>query len=94
MADGTIIGHNLVCGVHNWDYRYDTGVSEYRNDEYLHKFKAWIDLKADTVYVDEQEIVAWRVYHPQPYQRDQYQGEVDTLQFQLIEEQKKPVARA
>ena len=27
-------------------------------------------------------------------QRDQYQGEVDTLQFQLIEEQKKPVARA
>ena len=27
-------------------------------------------------------------------QRDQYQGEVDTLQFQLTEEQGKPVARA
>lgn len=27
-------------------------------------------------------------------QRDQYQGEVDTLQFQLIEEQGKPAARA
>jgi CBS domain-containing protein len=27
-------------------------------------------------------------------QRDQYQGEVDTLQFQLIADQEKPVARA
>jgi CBS domain-containing protein len=27
-------------------------------------------------------------------QRDQYQGEVDTLQFQLIGEQGKPAARA
>ena len=28
MADGRIEGHNLICGVHGWDYRYDTGVSE------------------------------------------------------------------
>jgi glutamate synthase domain-containing protein 2 len=74
MADGTIVGQNIVCGVHNWDYRYDTGVSEYRNEEYLHKFKAWIDLEANAVYVDEQEIITWRISHPQPYQRDQYQG--------------------
>jgi glutamate synthase domain-containing protein 2 len=74
LADGTIIGQNIVCGVHNWDYRYDTGVSEYRNDEYLHKFKAWIDLADDAVYVDEQEVIAWRVTHPQPYHRDEYQG--------------------
>jgi glutamate synthase domain-containing protein 2/nitrite reductase/ring-hydroxylating ferredoxin subunit len=74
MADGTIVGHNLICGVHNWDYRYDTGVSEYQNDEFLHKFNAWIDPDDDSVYVDENEIVAWRVNHPQPYQRDEYLG--------------------
>ena len=74
MADGTIIGDDIVCGVHNWDYRYDTGVSSYNNSEYLHKFTAWIDQNDDAVYVDETEIAAWHVDNPQPYQRDQYQG--------------------
>ena len=74
LADGRIEGPNLVCGVHNWDYRYDTGVSEYKNEEFLHKFNAWIDPKNDAVYVDEQEIITWRVNHPQPYHRDEYLG--------------------
>ena len=26
LADGHIEGQNLICDVHNWDYRYDTGV--------------------------------------------------------------------
>ena len=29
MADGHVDGDNLICGVHGWDYRLDTGVSEY-----------------------------------------------------------------
>lgn len=74
MADGYIDGHNLICGVHNWDYRFDTGVSEYNNSELLHKFKAWIDVDNDAVYVDENEIIAWRVDNPQPYNRESYLG--------------------
>ena len=35
MADGYIEGENIICGVHNWDYRIDTGVSEYNNEEAL-----------------------------------------------------------
>jgi nitrite reductase/ring-hydroxylating ferredoxin subunit len=31
LADGFVDGHNLICGVHNWDYRLDTGISEYNN---------------------------------------------------------------
>jgi len=58
LADGHIDGDNLICGVHNWDYRFDTGVSSYNNDEYLHKFNAWIDHEADAVLVDETEISA------------------------------------
>ena len=72
MADGHINGGNLICGVHGWDYRYDTGVSEYNNDEQLRKFDSWIE--GGTVYVDEDEIRAWEQEHPQPYQRDEYLG--------------------
>ena len=43
MADATIRGEDIVCGVHNWDYRYKTGVSAYNNAETLHKFTAWVE---------------------------------------------------
>ena len=47
LADGHVDGPNLVCGLHGWDYRLDTGVSEYNNSEFLHKFRAWVDHEAD-----------------------------------------------
>lgn len=72
MSDGSIDGDNLICGVHGWDYRYDTGISEYNNSETLPKFNAWV--KDDKVWVDEEEIHAWELAHPQPYNRDAYQG--------------------
>ena len=72
LADGYIEGQNLICGVHNWDYRYDTGVSEYNNEESLAKFSAWIE--DDAVFVDEDEILVWQKKNPQPYKRDEYQG--------------------
>ena len=72
MSDGHVAGDNLICGVHGWDYRYDTGVSEYNNSEILPKFNAWIE--KDKVWVDEEEILAWEREHPQPYNRASYQG--------------------
>ena len=72
LADGHIDGDNLICGLHNWDYRLDSGVSEYANNEVLRKFTSWVE--DGKVWVDEDEIAAWAVDHPQPYQRDQYQG--------------------
>ncbi|UCE64089.1 MAG: Rieske 2Fe-2S domain-containing protein [Nitrospirota bacterium] len=74
MADGAVKGDNLVCGVHGWDYRLDSGISEYNNAEALHKFTAWIDHQNDGVYVDAEEVRAWEVAHPQPYHREEYQG--------------------
>ena len=74
LADGHVDGDNLICSLHNWDYRLDTGVSEYNNSEVLQKFSAYVDLTNDAVVVDETEIVAWAVDHPQPYNRDQYLG--------------------
>ncbi len=72
MADGHIDGDNIICGLHGWDYRFDTGVSEYNNAETLPRFKSWIE--DGGVFVDEGEIRAWAKEHPQPYQRDSYQG--------------------
>ena len=74
MADGHIDGQDLICGLHGWDYRYETGVSAYNDKEVLHKFRAWIDPKQDAVLVDETEIEAWERKHPQAYQREDYLG--------------------
>jgi glutamate synthase domain-containing protein 2/nitrite reductase/ring-hydroxylating ferredoxin subunit len=72
MADGHIDGDNIICGLHYWDYRLDTGVSEYDNSESLPKFRGWVE--DGRVWVDEDEIAAWAAEHPQPYDRDAYQG--------------------
>ena len=73
MSDGHVDENdNLICGVHNWDYRLDSGVSEYENSEALPKFKAWVD--GDDVCVDADEINAWAKANPQPYNRNEYLG--------------------
>jgi len=72
LSDGHVDGPNLMCGVHGWDYRLDTGVSEYNNEERLKKFNAWVE--DDRVFVDSDEIAAWELENPQPYRRDEYQG--------------------
>lgn len=72
MSDGHVDGRNLICGVHGWDYRLDTGVSEYANDEALKKFESWVEDGA--VCVDADEIAAWADAHPQPFDRDAYLG--------------------
>ena len=77
MADGSVQGHNLVCGLHGWDYRIDTGVSEYDNSERLQKFWAEVQEVAGVqqVVVDAAEIAAWEEKNPQPYRRGEYLGD-------------------
>jgi len=72
LADGHIDGDNLICGVHNWDYRYDTGVSEYNNSEVLYKFTSMIE--NGKLFIDEAEINDYLTEHPQPFDREEYLG--------------------
>ncbi len=72
MADGFVRGNNLICGVHDWDYRLDTGVSEYSNSEKLPKFEAWVE--GDAVLVNVDEIAGWAKDNPQPFNRKSYLG--------------------
>ena len=73
MADGFVRGRNLICGVHFWDYRLDSGVSAYNNEEALPKFSSWVD--NGEVLVDEDEIAAWAKENPQPFNRKAYLGQ-------------------
>jgi len=52
MSDGSVDGNNLICGVHGWDYRLDSGISQYNNSETLPKFNAW--LENGQIFVDEE----------------------------------------
>ncbi|MGB7269098.1 MAG: glutamate synthase-related protein [Albidovulum sp.] len=72
MSDGFVRGKNLICGLHDWDYRLDSGVSSYNNEEKLPKFQSWVD--GDAVLVDEDEISEWAHKNPQPYARKAYLG--------------------
>ena len=68
LADGSIVGEDLVCGLHGWDYRFATGVSAYNNDEVLEKFTAWVE--DGGVFVDADEVAAFETEQPQPWDRD------------------------
>ena len=77
MADGEVRGDDLVCGVHNWDYEFRTGVSSYNSDEVLHRFESWVE--DDGVWVDEDEIGAWERENPQAFDRASFQGAYQDL---------------
>lgn len=72
MSDGHVTGNNLYCGLHNWDYRIDSGVSEYNNAEALHKFP--VTMEGDDVCIGKSDIEAFAKDHPQPFQRNEYLG--------------------
>ena len=71
LGDGRVEGENLICGVHGWDYRYDTGVSEYDNSERLETFPAWVEPDGDgeeAVFVDAAAVAEWADDNPDPYE--------------------------
>jgi len=73
LADGYVDEQdNLICGLHNWDYRIETGISAYNNEEVLNPFR--VALKEGKVYADRAEVVAFEEVHPQPFARDEYLG--------------------
>jgi glutamate synthase domain-containing protein 2/nitrite reductase/ring-hydroxylating ferredoxin subunit len=73
MSDGHVdADDNLICGVHQWDYRLESGVSAYNNAEALHRFASWVE--EDAVIVDRAEVEDFARVHPQPFDRDAYLG--------------------
>jgi glutamate synthase domain-containing protein 2 len=61
LADGHVVGDDLLCGLHGWDYRIDTGVSSYNDREHLHRFAS--AMRDGAVWVDEQEVRSFARRH-------------------------------
>jgi len=77
LSDGYVEGNNLICGLHFWDYRYDTGISEYNPNEILHKFNSVVE--NEYVYIDEDEVKEFEIKLPSRFNSDEYLGEyIDT----------------
>lgn len=72
LADGTVKGNDLVCSLHSWDYRIDSGVSAFNNKEALNKFNSFIE--DDEVLIDLDEVRSYALNHPQPFNKRNYQG--------------------
>lgn len=73
LADGFVDEQdNLICGLHHWDYRITTGVSEYNNSEILFKFDSRIE--GDSVMIDRAQIVAFEEMNPPAQKREEYLG--------------------
>jgi glutamate synthase domain-containing protein 2 len=62
LADGRVDGPNLVCGLHGWDYRLDTGVSAYNPSERIYKFST--DVVDGQVRLDRRELLEFRTMRP------------------------------
>lgn len=63
LADGKVVGPDLICGVHGWDFRLDTGVSAYNPTERLHRFEARV--VDGRVLVDRAELDRFTARRPQ-----------------------------
>jgi phenylpropionate dioxygenase-like ring-hydroxylating dioxygenase large terminal subunit len=71
MAEGTVVGEDLMCRRHGWSFRIDTGESPHIEGERLCRFAAAVDREADAVCVDEAEIQAWIRADPQAFGADE-----------------------
>lgn len=63
LADGRVEGANLICGVHGWDYRLDSGVSAYNPAERIYKFSCHV--RDGQVLLDKDELVEYRSMRPE-----------------------------
>lgn len=70
LADGNVIGDDLVCGVHGYDFRLDTGVSTYDPGESIHRFRATVI--GDGIAIDADDLAGFLTRQPQQRDIDPY----------------------
>lgn len=74
MCAGAVSGETLICASHSWDFDLRTGVSPSSSSDRLQRFSASIDLEADQVFVDADELAAWWQSEPQTFESDEDLG--------------------
>ena len=84
LADGRVEGANLICGVHGWDYRLDTGVSAYNPAERIYKFACHV--QDGEVLVDKADVVEYRSMRPERAVSSTYDRLFDDPHQDTVEE--------
>ena len=84
LADGRVEGANLICGVHGWDYRLDTGVSAYNPAERIYKFACHV--QDGEVLVDKADLVEYRSMRPERAVTSTYDRLFDDPHQDTVEE--------
>ena len=84
LADGRVEGPNLICGVHGWDYRLDTGVSAYNPAERIYKFACHV--QDGEVLVDKADLVEYRSMRPERAVTSTYDRLFDDPHQDTVEE--------
>ena len=77
-------GANLICGVHGWDYRLDTGVSAYNPAERIYKFACHV--QDGEVLVDKADLVEYRSMRPERAVTSTYDRLFDDPHQDTVEE--------
>ncbi len=54
LADGKVVGDDLICSLHGWDYRACSGVSAYDPNQKLHRYE--VEVHGDEVRVCAAEV--------------------------------------
>ena len=70
LADGAVVGDDLICGVHGYDFRLDTGVSSYDPKESIHRFRTSVD--GDSLSIDADDLAGFLSREPQQPDVDPY----------------------
>lgn len=72
LAEGCIEGDNLVCGEHGWDFRLVDGAAVVDGEPPIRQFTARVDLDADAVLVDANDVDTWARTDPRPFRPEDY----------------------
>lgn len=88
MADGVVRGDDLICGVHSWDYRIDTGISTYNPSEHLHRFES--EVVDGVVKIWSSELEHYRTRHGIASDGDEAPNEYDVHYAAAHETEEEP----
>lgn len=88
MADGVVRGDDLICGVHGWDYRIDTGISTYNPSEHLHRFES--EVVDGVVKIWSSELEHYRTRHGIASDGDEAPNEYDVHYAAAHETEEEP----
>lgn len=84
LADGRVEGEDLICGLHGWSFRLDTGISGYNPAKWLHAFPSTV--VDGQVCITKDDLVEYQSTRPGPAAATVYDRLFDDPHQDTVEE--------